>query len=170
MTASNRVRRAAGTVMVAACAALWGSPAAAGTIDLGDPSVQSQQGQRLRVAVPYGSAPGEPVSASRFSVESIETPQGYRAPAADQFTVLKSARRNVVILQSDRPVDAPEVTLAVRVAGQPGPAQVFRLPVPQAKASPASVVTAYPTAVRPGGAAERKAQRAAATAAPLSSM
>ena len=71
------VRRPLAAAAVALALAAPGLAAAqAATIDLGDPSVMSQRGQRLALALPYGSSPGERVSVSRFEVVSVKAPDG----------------------------------------------------------------------------------------------
>jgi len=107
-------------------------PPAGAELVLGEPSVQSQRGQRLKLALPYGSAPGERVSVTRFTVVSVSVPPGWAAPDAAAFTLLKPERRNLVYLRSAEPVTAPEVTLTVRVTGQDGPAQAWRITMPEA--------------------------------------
>ncbi len=133
---------------------------AATPIDLGEPSVLSQQGQRLRIALPYGSPPGEPVSATRFEVFSVEAPAGWTAPDPGRFTIAKPARRNLVYLQSHQTIDAPELILAVRVAGQEDGLQTWRISVPPAR-SASSTTEARPAAVPASqrNAAKRKARR-----------
>lgn len=87
-------------------------------IELGQPSVVSQRGQRLKVAVPYGAAPGERVSPMRVSVVSVATSDGSVAPSAQRFTIMRPEQRNLLWLQSREPVTASRVTLSLRVAGQ----------------------------------------------------
>jgi hypothetical protein len=136
-------------------AALLAVPAlaAAGSsaIDFGDPSVMSQRGQKLRLALPYGSAPGERVSASRFEVVSVKAPDGWRAPDPATFTVARPEHRNVVFLTSADAVDAPELVLTVRVADQPDSMQTWRLAMPAPRASTAQA--------SPGTAATERAAR-----------
>lgn len=137
--------------------AFAGLPATAGAeVLLGDPSVQSQRGQRLKLVLPYGSAPGEPVSVSRFEVVSVTAPPGYETPRADAFLIAKPARRNLVVLRSDERVDAPELTVVVRVAGQEHSVHTWRVAVPPtvfaaaAPAAPAAAAApARPPAPRP---------------------
>lgn len=93
--------------------------AAPETIDLGTPSVLSQRGQRLRIAVPFGSTPGAPVAATRFTVGAVDVPNGFEPPLAEDFVVRMPERRNVVILQSKAPMDASSASIELRVAGQP---------------------------------------------------
>ncbi len=126
------IRRSTTARLFAACL-LAPLAAAAHAIDLGDASVVSQQGQRLKVAVPFGSAPGEKVPVTRFSVAAVEVPVGHRIVSAEQFVISKPENRNVVFLQSREPVDASKVTLIVKVA-QSDTAQVaYDLTVPPAK-------------------------------------
>lgn len=150
-------------------AALCTLPAAAQQqdLDLGEPSVLSQRGQRLKLALPFGSAPGERVSATRFEVVSVSAPAGWQAPDAASFTVAKAARRNVVFLQSQDPTDVPELTVVVRVAGQAGEPQAWTIAVPPARASmtPASYESGAASTGRPSAKASgRNARRT--TAAP----
>lgn len=120
-----------------------GLPATAGAeVLLGDPSVQSQRGQRLKLVLPYGSAPGEPVSATRFEVVSVVAPPGYEAPRANTFLIAKPARRNLVVLHSAEPVDAPELTVVVRVAGRDDSTQTWRVAVPSTAYAAAESVRA----------------------------
>jgi len=124
---------------------------------LGEPSILSQRGQRLQLVLPYGSAPGERVSVSRFEVVSVRTPDGFTAPAAEAFTIAKPAHRNLVYLRSAEPVDATEVTVALRVNGQDGDPQVWRIVLPAASWAPVEATplaaTAAPSARRPPRAA-----------------
>lgn len=98
-------------------------------IDLGQPSVLSQRGQRLKVAVPYGSAPGAQVSPVRIWVAAVDVPPGEIKPEARAFTVQRPERRNLVIVQSREPVTASRLTLTLKVAGQDD-ASTFDLAVP----------------------------------------
>jgi hypothetical protein len=132
-------------------------------IDFGDPSVLSQRGQRLALALPYGSAPGERVSVSRFEVVSVKAPDGWVAPDPAGFSLAKPSRRNLVYLQSREAVDAPELALTVRVVEQPDSLQTFTVRVPPARVSdpeiPAEAVAAGapPKAVRRAPARDRRA-------------
>jgi hypothetical protein len=102
-------------------------------IDLGDASVRSQQGQRLKIAVPYGSAPGQRVSAVRFVVSDIEVPPGYKAPAVNKLTILKPIDRNIVYVQSSERFYAPSVQMKIRVVDSDTDPTTFNLRVPPAK-------------------------------------
>lgn len=162
MTTSLPMR---GAVALIAWLALAGAAQAGPPdLDLGEPSVLSQRGQRLKLALPYGSAPGERVSATRFEIVSVVAPDGWRAPEPGAFTIAKPARRNLVFLQSDEPVDAPELTVTVRIADQPQAARTWRIVVPPARdtasadggSAPAAARGAAPAVRAPG--AERLAR------------
>jgi hypothetical protein len=150
-------------VAPAAALAAGAGAAPTPTLDLGEPSVLSQRGQRLKLALPYGSAPGERVSASRFEVVSVTAPDGYRAPSPAEFEFAKPQRRNFVYLSSREAVDAPELTVVLRVADQPEGAQTWRIVVPPARAAVSAVPVSAPAAAvaRParGSATERAARR-----------
>ena len=138
MTPTRRPPRLASAVFPAALLLLGAAPAgaiASQPIDLGDPSVLSQRGQRLAIALPYGSAPGERVSVSRFELVSVRAPDGWSAPDPAGFSLAKPAHRNVVYLRSREAVDAPELALTVRVADQPASAQTFTVRLPPARVS-----------------------------------
>lgn len=105
-------------------------PAIAHAIDPGDASVLSQQGQRLKVVVPFGSAPGEHVPVSRFSIASVSVPEGHAVPNASQFVISMPERRNVVYLQSREPVNAPSVQLVLAIANSDTERVAYDLVVP----------------------------------------
>jgi hypothetical protein len=161
-------RRTLGPILAAALLASSAGLAGATTspaqpaLDLGAPSIQSQQGQRLKLMMPFGSAPGEPVSATRFEVVSVHAPPGFPAPAASGFTISKPASRNLVLLQSREAIEAPELTVTVRVADQPEGVQTWKIGVPPARAS----MAVQPQAAAPGPAAVRPARRGAKKRAP----
>lgn len=164
MTPTRRLPPAA--LAIALLAAGASAPAlATPAIDLGHPSVLSARGQKLKIAVPYGSAPGETVSATRFEVLAVEAPPGWPAPDAAAFTIIKPARRNVVMLQSRELVDAPEVKVTLRVANQPDGAQTWRIDVPPPFGTTASLATrddasAAPATDRPNRRRPARAARA----------
>ncbi len=116
-------------------------PAAATAIDLGDASVLSRQGQRLELAIPFGSAPGERVSATRFKVVSVESPDnGSSVPDPARFTIARPERRNVVYLRSDRPVEQERLRIVVAVTGldQPDTAAAYDIVIPPPRFAPAA--------------------------------
>lgn len=114
-----RLRLAAtGVAVLLAAASL---PATADSIDLGNASVLSRQGQRLLVAIPFGSAPGERIAVTRFRVVSVEaTGSGGTAPEAARFAIAKPQDRNVVFLRSEQPVDLDRARIVVAVSGPDG--------------------------------------------------
>ena len=103
---------------------------AVAAVQLGEASVISQQGQRLKIAVPYGSAPGERVPVLRFTIEELTVPAGFKAPSPRSFTMSQGENRNVVILQSRDVFDAPAVGLTIKVANQTDGTQSYQLNVP----------------------------------------
>ncbi|HZH05245.1 MAG TPA: hypothetical protein VEY69_01085 [Lautropia sp.] len=123
----------------AVCVACWvlASPAAAvdQAVDLGVPTVLSQQGQRLKVMVPVRSAPHDRATAASFLVRETEVPRGYDALPAQDFTVMRPALTDYVLLQSGDIVHSPEVSLVVSVAGDPRSPYRMDLQVPPASAS-----------------------------------
>ena len=118
------------TARAAAAALLIAAAQPAAAIDLGEASVLSQQGQRLRVAIPFGSVPGERISPLAFTVAATSAPEGHTPPAPSEFTILKPQRRNLVVLQSAETVEAPRVRLLLRVAGGASAPVVYDLPIP----------------------------------------
>ena len=145
----------------------WNERPLAGRIDLGQPRVLSQRGQRLKVALPYGAAPDEPVSASRIWVVDASAPPGDGPLSAGDFVMLKPEHRNMVLLQSQHPVTASRVMLTLRVAGQDD-ATTYELAVPPVRFAATESETGaqtVPLATRRGTGAERRRHRAAGPAA-----
>jgi hypothetical protein len=130
-------------------------------VQLGDISVMSQRGQRLKLALPYGSNPGERVPLLRFTVEDIQVPDGFTAPAARGFTMMQGANRNMVILQSREKFDAPSLTMLVKVANQADGTRSYQLNVPvQSQAlTDAPSATAKTTKAKRGKAKARSYKR-----------
>lgn len=134
-------------------------------IELGEASVLSQQGQRLKVAVPFGSGPNERVPVLRFAVTSVNTPDGQPAPAASDFTISKPDRRNVVYLQSGEPVALERLRIELFVAGNEVERISYDLKIPPqrfaaSQADPAPAQQASAATRRP---VRRVAQRRPAT-------
>ena len=130
-----RCRVAAGAVC-AACSVLPAPAAAADrSVDLGVPTVLSQQGQRLKVMVPIRSAPDDRATAASFLVRETEVPRGYDALPAQGFTVMRPALTDYVLFQSGDIVQSPEVSLVVSIAGDPRSPYRMDLQVPPASAS-----------------------------------
>ncbi len=123
-------------------------------IDLGDASVLSQRGQRLKIAVPYGSEVGEKFPLLRFEVQSVEAAEGQIAPSARGFTISKPESRNIIFLQSAETVTAPNLKLVLAVAGSPNRLIAYDIVVPPASAT--SQVGATPKPVVKKG--KRKAK------------
>ncbi|MFA7505235.1 MAG: hypothetical protein WCZ28_11095 [Burkholderiaceae bacterium] len=115
-------------------------PGLASAIDLGDASILSRQGQRLHIAIPFGSQPGERVAATRFRVVSVEALDEAGAPPdPDRFTVSRPQRRNVVYLRSERPVDHERLRIVVSVSGlgDEATAAAYDIVIPPARYAPA---------------------------------
>ncbi len=122
------------TLALSLCA-LLATPVLAQEVDPGDVSVLSQQGQRLKIAVPFGAEPGARIPVMRFHVAAVEASPGYRAPTLRGFTVSKPERRNVIFLQSAEPVDAPQLRLVLAVAGEQAQEYEYDIAVPPARAT-----------------------------------
>ncbi len=110
--------------------AVFGLQGAAHAVDLGNASVMSMQGQRLKIAVPYGSKPGEKVPVLRFSIDSIETNGAQQKSLANDFVISQPEFRNVIYLQSRDPVNASQVKLVLNVADSPATQVAYNLLVP----------------------------------------
>ncbi len=128
----------------ASAAAVLISQAAWANVQLGNASVLSQQGQRLKMAVAYDVKAGERAPLLRFTVDEVQVPEGYRKVSARGFTMTQGENSKVIFLQSAEIFDAPEVTVALRVANQPDGFRVYRVAVPPAQA--ATVVGPSPEA------------------------
>ncbi len=102
-------------------------------IELGQASVLSQQGQRLKVAVPFGSGPNERVPVLRCAVTSVTTLDGQPGPAANGFTISKPDRRNVVYLQSNEPVAVDRLRIELFVADNDVERVSYDLKIPPQK-------------------------------------
>jgi hypothetical protein len=117
----NLMKFGCGAARVALVSTLvFGASLVSAEVQLGDPSVVSQRGQRLKIALPYGSNPGERVPVLRFTIEDVKVPEGYKAPAARGFTMLQGESRNIVTLLSREIVDAPSMSMVIKVANQAG--------------------------------------------------
>lgn len=122
------------TVLAILTAVTFSSSAYA-ALDLGDASVMSQQGQRLKVAVGYGSAPGERIPVTRFSVVEIRSDAQSGLPIARNFTISQPEKRNIVYLQSRELVAAEKLQLVMRSSDQPTKDVVYDLVVPPARSA-----------------------------------
>jgi hypothetical protein len=123
----------------AACMALC-SPALS-AVDLGDASVMSQQGQRLKIAVVYGSAPGERVPVTRFSIKEVSAEGTDVAPKAEEFSISQPANRNIFYLQSTDIVNVGKLKLVLTSADAPDKRVIYNLIVPPYKSSVAAIET-----------------------------
>jgi Tfp pilus assembly protein FimV len=101
-------------------------------VKLGDAGVLSAQGQPLKVLVPY-SGSAERVPLLRFTVEDVQVPAGFEAPSARSFTMMQGENNNQITVLSREKVDAPNVTMIVKVAGTAGEAKTYNLVVPAAQ-------------------------------------
>jgi hypothetical protein len=109
-------------------------------VDLGEASVLSQQGQRLKVAVVYGSGPGERVPVTRFTVAEVRAEDSTTpAPKAELFTISAPEKRNIVYLQSKEIVRTDKVQIVMTAADTPGKKVVYDLIVPPAKSAATEV-------------------------------
>jgi hypothetical protein len=117
---------------------------AEGDVDLGEPSVLSQRGQRLKLAIPYGSAPGERVSAVGIEIVSIEAANGARVPDLMRFTTATPERRKLVFMTSAERVDAAALTINYRFTGQPDSLQTWYVMVPPALMAESREISAEP--------------------------
>jgi hypothetical protein len=115
-------------------------------VDLGDASVLSQQGKRLKVALVYGSSPGERVPVTRFTVAEVRADGSTTpAPKAELFTISAPEKRNIVYLQSKEIVRTDKVQIVMTAADTPGKKVVYDLIVPPAKSA---ATEAEPLAVK----------------------
>lgn len=137
--------------------ALAATPAFA--VDLGEATVLSMQGQRLKIAVPYGSAPGEVVPVLRFMVESVESLDGTAAPAAGQFVISQPEFRNVVYLQSLEPVQSGNLRLTLSVANAEGARVAYDLKIPPLAYAATPYAAPSASAARSGSRHKRKLAR-----------
>lgn len=110
------------TVMTSAGAAL--------AVEWGVAGVLSQQGQRLKVAVPFGGASKRSPSVTQFRVVRSAAPTGSFSPDPSQFTISKAPGNNVVILQSRELVYANQVDLVIQVVSEPDRAVRYDLKIP----------------------------------------
>ena len=125
---------------IVAAMAVFGLNGAANSVDLGDASVMSMQGQRLKIAVPYGSKVGEKVPVLRFSIESVEGNGTRENIQTNNFVISQPEFRNVIYLQSRDPVTASNVKLVLNVADNPVQQVAYDLAIPPLKFAQAQLV------------------------------
>ncbi|MDO4904224.1 MAG: hypothetical protein Q4A16_01500 [Lautropia sp.] len=99
-------------------------------LQFGEPIVLSQQGQRLKVLLPFETAPHDRATAVAFMVEKAEVPDGFRAPTPSAFTIMRPDETPYVILHSAEQLDAPNAMLTVSVAGDPSSPYQLRVDIP----------------------------------------
>lgn len=121
-------------IVTAAVAAMaMGAAASAAAVEWGTAGVLSQQGQRLKVAVPYSGPVGEDLSVVQFTVVSSLGPAGSFSPEPANFTISKAPQTNMVILQSAETVNTDSINLVMRVASKPDSAVRYELKIPPRK-------------------------------------
>ncbi len=155
---NTRHKSRAPALLMTAMLAFLAMPAtgAEGDIDLGEPSVLSERGQRLKLAIPYGSVPGERVSSVGIEIVSIEVAKGARAPDIKRFTTATPERHKLVFMTSAERVDAAELTINYRFIGQPGSLQTWHVMVPPALMADSTEISTVPTASRPASSGRTK--------------
>lgn len=159
----GRLRAAFGLI-----AALTSLPA--GAIDMGDASVLSMRGQRLRVAVPYGSTPGQKVPVMAISVGSVEVPDGYKAPDANAFVISQPENRNIIYLHSRESVTAPNLKLVLNVANSDTAQVAYEIKVPPLRYAQTALAEPGPQSKKMRrGSGKRKSAMAAVAKAPKAS-
>jgi hypothetical protein len=151
---------------VALALAVFGLNGAAHSLDLGDASVMSMQGQRLKIAVPYGSKPGEKIPVLRFSIDSIETNGTKQTSLANDFVISQPEFRNVIYLQSRDPVSASQVKLVLNVADSPATQVAYNLVVPPLKFANNQIDDSGATKKQKVSRGKRKSSPIARAAAP----
>ncbi|MGB7184341.1 MAG: hypothetical protein WBD34_03670 [Burkholderiaceae bacterium] len=100
----------------------------ASAVEWGVAGVLSQQGQRLKVAIPFGSATN--LSVVQFRVVRSAAPVGSFSPDPNEFTISKAPGDNFVILQSSELVYANQLDLVVQVMSSPDKAVRYDLRIP----------------------------------------
>ncbi len=100
-------------------------------VEFGTASVLSAKGQRLKVVIPYGTAPSERVSVVQFQVVTSRAPTGSFSPDPNGFTISQPADANVIILQSNELVQADRIDLVLGVASQPDRVVRYELTIPR---------------------------------------
>lgn len=133
-------------------------------IDIGQPSVSSAQGQRLKVLLPYGSKPGEQLPVTRVMVESVNVPPGFAAPSPSQFIISQPEKRNVITLHSRELVNAPKVELVLSLANTEPSRQTITLDIPPQSFGTVAMLDASPKAAPKRKMKPRKAANRASSA------
>lgn len=101
-------------------------------VNFGEPIVLSQQGQRLKVLLPFDTAPNDRATAVAFLVEGAEAPEGYTPPTPARFTVMRPDDSPYVIFHSTEDVNSPTLSLTVSVMGDENSPYQMNLNIPGA--------------------------------------
>ena len=104
------------------------APVSANAIEWGTAGVLSQQGQRLKVAVPFAAS--ERISVVQFMVISSSATAGSNSPDPAEFTISKSPDTGMVFFQSSEPIYTSAIDLVIQVASDPGSAVRYQLRIP----------------------------------------
>ncbi len=133
----NRVAKRAAMAVVAAVGlgASLNAAAVEYPVNFGEPIVLSEQGQPLKVLLPFDGAPNDRATAVAFLVENTEVPEGFRAPVAKNFTVMRPEASPYVIFHSREDVKAPQIVLTVNVTGDPNSPYQMQLSIPDGSSS-----------------------------------
>ena len=128
----NRVAKRAAMAVVAAVGlgASLNAAAVEYPVNFGEPIVLSEQGQPLKVLLPFDGTPNDRATAVAFLVENTEVPEGFRAPAARNFTVQRPEDSPYVIFHSREDVKAPQIVLTVNVMGDSNSPYQMQLTIP----------------------------------------
>ena len=100
-------------------------------VNFGEPVVLSERGQPLKVLLPFEGTPNDRASAVAFLVENAEVPDGFRAPVARNFVIMRPDASPYVIFHSEEDVTAPQILLTVNVMGDPNSPYQMRLSIPE---------------------------------------
>ena len=123
-------------------------------VNFGEPVVLSERGQPLKVLLPFEGTPNDRASAVAFLVENAEVPDGFRAPVARNFVIMRPDASPYVIFHSEEDVTAPQILLTVNVMGDPNSPYQMRLSIPENGGDRTMMAMAATTDARaPAGAA-----------------
>lgn len=100
-------------------------------VHFGEPVVLSEQGQPLKVLLPFEGAPNDRATAVAFLVKNADVPDGFRAPITKNFVVMRPDASPYVIFHSSEDVQAPQIVLTVDVQGDPDSPYQMRLNIPE---------------------------------------
>jgi len=100
-------------------------------VNFGEPVVLSERGQPLKVLLPFEGTPNDRATAAAFLVENAEVPDGFRAPVARNFVIMRPDASPYVIFHSEEDVTAPQILLTVNVMGDPNSPYQMRLSIPE---------------------------------------